>query len=300
MDAGSSNARKRWSNVREINRLRDEEQSESAKASKKALAKQKAQVVERHFGEATFGKGSRGGTRRPTLIPGRVRRVALGLDTAQDEEDVALSREEWQAKAQSELVAKGFFEGDVYGEEVAAARKKKEEKAEEEEKKRAAKQNKIGWWTRRWGASIKEGTQVRHIKRGLGRVVAISPDNDDRVHVKFVSGEKHRYYEKSWAKFRVILDDSGKESGPSAGPLPPAPRTSNSSPSLLSTITKKKVPKKAQKKKSSARQRHERLSITTVDTDSEVMTQGLRMTSDDRSLRRARSLLQVGLQAYVS
>ena len=60
-----------------------------------------------------------------------------------------------------------------------------------------------GWWTAR---GIVVNSVWRHSKRGVGTVVAISPDGDARVHVEFAGVDPgrvqvHRYYAKSWGKF---------------------------------------------------------------------------------------------------
>ena len=57
-----------------------------------------------------------------------------------------------------------------------------------------------GWWTSR---GIVAGMKVQHSKRGAGVVVAISPDNDGRVHVEFKGGDVHKYREPSWAKMET-------------------------------------------------------------------------------------------------
>ena len=55
-----------------------------------------------------------------------------------------------------------------------------------------------GWWTSR---GVLLGGLVQHPRRGAGTVVAISPEDDDRVHIKFLrGGDLHRYYEHSWGK----------------------------------------------------------------------------------------------------
>ena len=56
------------------------------------------------------------------------------------------------------------------------------------------------WWTRRWNGGVVVGALVRHIKRGVGTIVAVSPEDDGRVHIEFETGETHRYAEQSWAK----------------------------------------------------------------------------------------------------
>ena len=60
------------------------------------------------------------------------------------------------------------------------------------------------WWT---AAHVRVGTLVVHPKRGNGTVVALSPDGDGRVHVRFrADGATHRYAERSWLKFFSMHD----------------------------------------------------------------------------------------------
>jgi len=56
------------------------------------------------------------------------------------------------------------------------------------------------WWTRRWNGGIAVGTSVTHCTRGAGVITALGVDNDKRIHIKFQSGEVHRYTEHSWSK----------------------------------------------------------------------------------------------------
>jgi len=63
----------------------------------------------------------------------------------------------------------------------------------------AEKETANAWWNLE---VLSEGDGVQHPLRGRGRIVAISPDDDQKVHVEFASGEVHAYVEKSWSKFK--------------------------------------------------------------------------------------------------
>ena len=74
-----------------------------------------------------------------------------------------------------------------------------------------------GWWDH---LGVAMGMTVNHPTRGYGTVVAISPDDDSRVHVQFLvkSEGLHRYHEISWHKFFYRRATSPKQLGPV--PLP--------------------------------------------------------------------------------
>ena len=74
-----------------------------------------------------------------------------------------------------------------------------------------------GWWDH---LGVAMGMTVNHPTRGFGTVVAISPDDDSRVHVQFLvkSEGLHRYHEISWHKFFYRRATSPKQLGPV--PLP--------------------------------------------------------------------------------
>ena len=60
------------------------------------------------------------------------------------------------------------------------------------------------WWTEE---RVHVGANVTHPTRGRGKVIAISPDQDQRVHVEFaVLGDVHRYNYASWGKFFSMHD----------------------------------------------------------------------------------------------
>ena len=66
------------------------------------------------------------------------------------------------------------------------------------------------WWTAR---RITLGSLWEHPKRGVGTIVALSPNDDSRVHVEFVRSDGtgvdiHRYYFKSWHKLKPFVKTS--------------------------------------------------------------------------------------------
>jgi hypothetical protein len=68
------------------------------------------------------------------------------------------------------------------------------------------------WWTRRWNGGVVVGAKVEHSAHGVGVIVSISPEGDERVHVKFESGELHRYREQSWTKITRVDATRAKRS----------------------------------------------------------------------------------------
>jgi hypothetical protein len=55
------------------------------------------------------------------------------------------------------------------------------------------------WWTRRWNGELRVGAEVRHSTHGVGAVVALSPNEDLCVHVKFEGSAVHSFAERDWA-----------------------------------------------------------------------------------------------------
>ena len=58
------------------------------------------------------------------------------------------------------------------------------------------------WWTRRWNGGVAVGVKIEHCKLGAGVIVAVSPNDNGRVHIEFESGDLHRYNEQSFAKIQ--------------------------------------------------------------------------------------------------
>ena len=67
--------------------------------------------------------------------------------------------------------------------------------------KRASNGQLFNWWEQ---FTITPGTRVDHPKRGPGTVKLVNPDDDQKVHVEFATGDTHRYAERSWAKFTNV------------------------------------------------------------------------------------------------
>ena len=60
------------------------------------------------------------------------------------------------------------------------------------------------WWAEE---RVQVGANVMHPTRGRGKVIAVSPDDDQRVHVEFaVLGDVHRYDHASWSIFVSMQD----------------------------------------------------------------------------------------------
>ena len=62
------------------------------------------------------------------------------------------------------------------------------------------------WWHAAHLTLTRLRTQVTHNTRGVGTVVLLEKEGLQRVHVEFLSGEKHRYMKESWSKLFALYD----------------------------------------------------------------------------------------------